>query len=219
MYSVHEVVAEETPGLALILNGDEHKGRETFANHYLPIVQSYVLKAKVLEVCTEGLSAQDHACMILEKIVVKSPDFFRDRDLNSDRKMQDYLFRSAKNYKIDLVRKQVGKPHQVDVENDDGEQSHHEDQEKDELRNRRFLQPDRYVILKQMLGFAKEAMPKLPRKTAHMLRMAAEGASHREIAEEFGVGVSSVGSRLKQAQRKLLSKIYEQNPQVRGQLL
>lgn len=219
MYDAHEVAIEATPGLELILNCDQEKGRDIFANHYLPIVKNFVTGRKLSKSCRDGFSARDYASIILGNIAVKSPDFFRDKDLNTDKEMQKYLFWSVRNYVIDLTRKQKRRRRQVNVEGAAGEQIQCEAEERGELRNRRFLSPEQHAMLKQKLGFAIAAMKELPPEKALLLEMAAEGASHSEIAEELGVGLSSVGNRLRQAQRALLKKIYEQNPGLQGQLL
>ena len=173
---------------ALLADVAERRDRNAFARlfrHFAPRIKAYVMRLG-----TDPAAAEDLAQDVMMTVWLRAEQFDRNKA-----SLSTWIFTIARNRRIDVLRRE----RRPEIDPDDPalvrEADPPADEEIDTANRHRLL---------------REAVTKLPREQAELLRVAYfEDQSHSKIAERFGLPLGTVKSRLRLALGKLRPALEE----------
>jgi RNA polymerase sigma factor (sigma-70 family) len=211
-----ESVVTEIPGLDEILAGSE-AGWDEFYEHYLPIVTNQVGQAGIVSTLNGNATTKDVAHEVIAKLARNNGQSLKGLEDRTDEGMTRYLRKSVKNHHRDLIREKIrhrehwGEEEQT-ITDDEGRETFSEEDLAEGYLLSRMIRPDEAFELKETAEIISKSLDDLNPTYATIIRMLAVGSPHKEIAQELGVNVKSVGSLVKRARKQLKSLLIDRYP-------
>ncbi|MEH6549203.1 MAG: sigma-70 family RNA polymerase sigma factor [Pseudomonadales bacterium] len=164
-----------------------HQDREAFARlfkHYAPKLKSYALST-----ATSGVSLAQFSDELVQEVMVKVWQRAVQFD-SSKAGATTWIFTIARNTRIDLLRRQNRHSNHMDAD-DVWLEAHDGD-------------PDTEFQQKRTHQVVREAVSQLPVEQSQVIaKVYLEGKSHSEVAEELGLPLGTVKSRVRLAMGKM----------------
>ncbi|WP_240938683.1 RNA polymerase sigma-70 factor [Arenibacter sp. 6A1] len=134
------------------------------------------------------LDSLDDSKDIVQEVFVKV--WKKNIVIRDEAAMKSYLYTAVKNKSIDFLKSSYNKKKNLSVQID------FKDLESDAYLARE-------IIISEASEIIEKAMNTLPKKSGKVVRLAMQGLSNEQIAEELGVSINTVKTQKKLAYRKL----------------
>jgi DNA-directed RNA polymerase specialized sigma24 family protein len=216
MFAVRQAVENPVPGLNDIIHGTP-AGREAFYSHYLPIVTKQVRQSGIVRILNDNLSEDEVAHEVLTKIVFNNGTALEGLLDRTDKGVEGYLRVAVRNHRTDLLRAKANREerlgHQQELSDEDGRDTFSVEDVVEGYFPTRNARPDELVEFKEWAEIVLGSEEEKNHHTA-ILRLKAVHYTDQDIAEELGVGIKSVGIRVKRARDKVKRELSERRPDL-----